>query len=114
MGAVAHEAYRRRTLPSLPTTADLTERQAGDALEFLAGETVVGRLVWADGSSTRHADAGWWLELPGTPGTLLYRAPAGQADELERARRKAESASVFFAKTMIADRVAGLLSPRRS
>jgi hypothetical protein len=94
-------------------TTDLKERQTDGACEFLAGETVVGRLVWVDGSSTEHADAGWWLEVPGATGTLLYRAPAGQAEELEQARRKAESASVFFAKTMIADRLAGLRSPPR-
>ncbi len=94
-------------------TTDLKERQTDDALEFLSGATVVGRLVWADGSSTDRADAGWWLEVPGATGTLLYRAPVGQAEDLERARREAESASVFFAKTIIADRVAGLLSPSR-
>ena len=93
-------------------TTDLKERQTDDnAREFLAGEVVVGRLVWVDGSSTEHANAGWWLEVPGGSGTLLYRAPAGQAEELEQARREAESASVFFAKTIIAARVAGLLDP---
>ncbi len=98
----------------LAATADIKERRAGDALEFLDGETVVGRLVWADGSGGDHAEGGWWLEVPGAAGTLLYRAPADAGEDLELARREAESASVFFARTMIADRVAGLLSrPRR-
>jgi hypothetical protein len=96
-----------------PMTTDLEERQTDDALEFLSGETVVGRLVWADGSSKGHTDAGWWLEVPGATNTLLYRAPAGQAEELEQARQNAKSASVFFAKTMVADRVAGRLGTPR-
>lgn len=93
-----------------PLTVDLVERQAGDAWEFVDGETVVGRLVWAERSGADRAQAGWWLEVPdGGEEILIFRAvQAG-----EQARQESESASVFFAKTIVADRVAGLLGQQR-
>jgi hypothetical protein len=91
-------------------TVGLTERRAGDAWEFVAGETVVGRLVWAERSGADRAPAGWWLEAPdGGEEILIFRA----AQAGEQARQESESASVFFARTIVADRVAGLLGGQR-
>jgi hypothetical protein len=111
------ESRHRRGVSSagmsfLASTADIAERRTADCLEFLDGDTVVGRLVWTAGASTDHEDAGWWLEVPGTAGTLLYRAATVAAEDLEQARRESESATLYFARSMIADRVAGLLAPR--
>lgn len=93
-----------------PLTVDLTERRAGDAWEFVAGETVVGRLVWAERSDADRAQVGWWLEAPdGGEEILIFRA----AQAGEQARQESESASVFFARTIVADRVAGLLGGQR-
>ena len=91
-------------------TVDLIERQTADAVEFLDGGVLVGRLVWAARVSEAHDAAGWWLEVPGARPTLLFQAPTGRPDELEVARRDSESASLFFAKTIVTDRLAGLLS----
>ena len=89
---------------------DLTERQTAEAVEFLDGGVLVGRLVWVARVSEAHHAAGWWLEAPGAQPTLLFQAPTGCPDELEAARRDSKSASLFFAKTMVTDRLAGLLS----
>ena len=91
-------------------TIDLTERQTGDAVEFLDGGVLVGTLTWVGVVSEAHDAAGWYLEVPGTPPTLLFQAPTGQADDLVQARRDSKSASLFFAKTMVTDRLAGLLA----
>jgi hypothetical protein len=90
-------------------TVDLTERQTADAVEFLDGGVVVGRLVWVALVNETHHAAGWWLEAPGARPTLLFGAPTGCADDLEVARRESKSASLFFAKTIVTDRLAGLL-----
>jgi hypothetical protein len=88
---------------------DLIERQTADAVEFLDGGVVVGRLTWVGLVSDAHHAAGWWLEVPGARPTLLFQAPTGPSDDLGVARRESESASLFFAKTMVTDRLAGLL-----
>lgn len=94
-----------------PSTVGLTERRAGDAWEFVDGETVVGRLVWAERSGVDRAQPGWWLEAPGGgEEILIFRA----AQAGEQARQESESASVFFARTIVADRVAGVLGGQQS
>ena len=96
--------------PSTPMTADLIERQTADAVEFLDGGVVVGRLAWVGRVSEAHYAAGWWLEVPGAQPALLFRAPTAHDDDLAQARRESKSASLFFAKTMVTDRLAGLLA----
>jgi hypothetical protein len=90
-------------------TTDLTERQTSDTVEFLDGGVLVGTLRWVALTSDAHDAPGWWLEVPGTTPTLLFRAPTAHDDDLVQARRESKSASLFFAKTMVADRLAGLL-----
>jgi len=91
-------------------TADLTERQTSDTVEFLDGGVLVGTLRWVALTSDVHDAPGWWLEVPGTTPTLLFKAPRGRAEDLVQARRDSKSASLFFAKTMVTDRLAGLLA----
>jgi hypothetical protein len=86
---------------------DLIERQTADAVEFLDGGVVVGRLVWVAQVGDVHRP-GWWLEGSGSPPALLFEAPVGHADDLEQARQESKSASLFFAKTMLTDRVGGV------
>jgi hypothetical protein len=61
--------------------------------------------VWVERSGADRAQAGWWLEVPdgadGGEEILIFRA----AQAGEQARQENESASVFFAKTIVADRV---------
>jgi hypothetical protein len=90
-------------------TPDLIERQTADAVEFLDGGVLVGTLRWVALISEAHDAPGWWLEVSGSGPKLLFEAPVGQAEHLEEARRVSESASLFFAKSMLTDRVGGVL-----
>ena len=90
-------------------TTQLTSRPYGEGYELVADERVVGKLVWVESRLPERESAGWWLEVPGAGGELIYRVPEKLAGEPDRARRAGEPASLGLALAMMADRAEGLL-----
>jgi hypothetical protein len=87
---------------------ELAQLHTVEGVEYRAGDTLIGRLVWLDARSGER-QAGWWLEVPFGRAELLYEAPNELPLGLGRARRQSQSAAEGFAELMLSDRAAGLL-----
>lgn len=90
--------------------AALTERRVADGYDFFAEGKRVGRLIWLISASETHNAAGWWLVgVAGRDDEAIYRVPDALAGA-SAARADGESASLWFARTIIGDIYSGLLA----
>jgi hypothetical protein len=95
-------------------TAALTERQVADGYDFFVEGKRVGRLVWLMSASEAHDAAGWWLVgVAGREDEAIYCVPEALAGDSDAARVDGESASLWFARTIIGDIHSGLLAGAR-